>query len=127
VALVCLTTSFVDSKSIFLIKECFWLIVTTEEWDMRVTTGARKSLDEKLVKDITWAMRKHYSSKHKVRIVLDWLRRDDNIAELCCREGLSQGIYFKRLRDFMQVSPAKGHSLHCYDRRSKRSATEVVT
>jgi uncharacterized membrane protein len=35
-----------------LIGECFWLIVTTEEWKMRQTTGTRKSSGEKLVKDI---------------------------------------------------------------------------
>ncbi|MFT7370998.1 MAG: transposase [Octadecabacter sp.] len=77
-----------------------------------MTTGAFKSPDEKLVKDIMLAMRKHYSSKQKVRIVLDWLRCYDNIAKMFCHMGVFQGIYFKRLRDFMQVSPAKGHSLH---------------
>jgi hypothetical protein len=35
-----------------LISECSWLIVTTEEWKMRQTTGTRKSPGEKLVKDI---------------------------------------------------------------------------
>jgi hypothetical protein len=35
-----------------LIGESCWLIVTTEEWDMRQTTGIRKSPGEKLVKDI---------------------------------------------------------------------------
>ena len=40
------------SKQGNLIRECFWLLVTTEEWRMRQTTGTRKSPDEKLVKDI---------------------------------------------------------------------------
>lgn len=62
---------------------------------MRQTTGTRKSLGEKIVKDIKRATRKHYSSEEKIRIVLDGLRSEDSIAELCRREGISQGIYYK--------------------------------
>ncbi len=39
--------------------------------------------------------RKHYSSEEKIRIVLDGLRGEDSIAELCRREGISQSIYYK--------------------------------
>jgi transposase len=57
---------------------------------MRKTT---KSPCEKFVKDIKRARRKHYSSEEKIRIVLDGLRGEDRIAELCRREGVYQGIY----------------------------------
>ena len=50
---------------------------------MRQTTGTRKSPGEKRVKDIKRATRKQYSSKEKIRIVLDGLRGEDCIAELC--------------------------------------------
>ena len=50
---------------------------------MRQTTGMRKSPGEKLVKDIKRATRKQYSSEEKIRIVLDGLRGEDSIAELC--------------------------------------------
>ena len=73
-----------------MIRESFWLIVTTKEWKMRQTTGARKSPGEKIVKDIKRATRKQYSSEEKIRIVLDGLRGEDSIAELCRREGISQ-------------------------------------
>ena len=62
---------------------------------MRQATGKRKSPGEKIVKDIKRATRKHYSSEEKIRIVLDRLRGEDSIAELCRREGISQGIYYK--------------------------------
>jgi transposase len=62
---------------------------------MRQTTGTLKSPGEKIVKDIKRATRKHYSSEEKIRIVLDGLRGEDSIAELCRREGISQGIYYK--------------------------------
>ena len=67
---------------------------------MRKTT---KSLGEKIVKDIKRATRKHYSSEEKIRIVLDGLRGEDSIAELCRREGISQGIYYKWSKDFMEA------------------------
>ena len=62
---------------------------------MRQTTGTRKSPGEKIVNDIKRAARKQYSSEEKIRIVLDGLRGEDSIAELCRREGISQGIYYK--------------------------------
>ena len=69
---------------------------------MRQTTGTRKSPGEKIVNDIKRATRKHYSSEEKIRIVLDGLRGEDSIAELCRREGISQGIYYKWSKDFME-------------------------
>ena len=62
-----------------------------------------KSPDEKIVKDIKRATRKHYSSEEKIRIVLDGLRGEDSIAELCRREGISQGIYYKWSKEFMEA------------------------
>ena len=50
---------------------------------MRQTTGTRKSAGEKIVKDIKRATRKHYSSEEKIRIVLDGLRGEVSIAEVC--------------------------------------------
>jgi len=70
---------------------------------MRQTTGARKSPGEKIFKDIKRATRKQYSSEEKIRIVLDGLRGEDSIAELCRREGISQGIYYKWSKDFMEA------------------------
>ncbi len=67
---------------------------------MRKTT---KSPGEKIVKDIKRATRKHYPSEEKIRIVLDGLLGEDSIAELCRREGISQGIYCKWSKDFMEA------------------------
>ncbi|MEP4839528.1 MAG: IS3 family transposase [Paracoccaceae bacterium] len=67
---------------------------------MRKTT---RSPGEKVVKDIKRATRKQYSSEEKIRIVLDGLRGEDSIAELCRREGISQGVYYKWSKDFMEA------------------------
>ena len=42
---------------------------------------------DRLVKDIRRARRKPYSAEEKIRIVLEGLRGDDSLAELCRREG----------------------------------------
>ena len=54
---------------------------------MRQTTGTRKSPGEKIVKDIKRATRKHYSSEEKIRIVLDGLRGENSIDEICRPHG----------------------------------------
>ena len=69
---------------------------------MRPPIGTRKSPGAKIVKDIKRATRKQYSSEEKIRIVLDGLRGEDSIAELCRREGIAQGIYYKWSKDFME-------------------------
>ncbi len=43
----------------------------------------------KTVRDIRQATRRHYSAEEKSRIVLEGLRGEDSIAELCRREGIN--------------------------------------
>ena len=70
---------------------------------MRQTTGTGRRSSQKIVKDIKRATRKQYSCEEKIRIVLDGLRGEDSIAELCRREGISQGVYYKWSKDFMEA------------------------
>ena len=48
---------------------------------------------EQVVKDIRRATRKQYSAEEKIRIVLDGLRGEYSIAELCRREGIAESLY----------------------------------
>jgi hypothetical protein len=52
---------------------------------MRQQTRPLKEPAEKVVQDIRRATRKHYSAEEKIRIVLEGLRGEDSIAELCRR------------------------------------------
>ena len=56
-----------------------------------------------VVKDIRRATRKQYSAEEKIRIVLEGLRGEDSIAELCRKEGIAQGVYYKWSKDFMEA------------------------
>ena len=49
---------------------------------------------EQVVKDIRRATRRHFSAEDKIRIVLDGLRGEDSIAELCRKEGIAQSLYY---------------------------------
>lgn len=55
-----------------------------------------KAPAERVVKDIRRQTRRHFSAEDKIRIVLDGLRGEDSIAELCRREGIAQSLYCNR-------------------------------
>ena len=58
---------------------------------------------EKLVRDIRRATRRHFSAEDKIRIVLDGLRGEDNIAELCRKEGIAQNLYYRWSKEFLEA------------------------
>ncbi|MFC2085385.1 transposase, partial [Bacteroidota bacterium] len=47
--------------------------------------------------------RKKYSSEEKIRIVLDCLKGEDSIAEICRRECLSPNLYYRWSKDFLEA------------------------
>jgi transposase len=58
---------------------------------------------EKLVKAIHRRTRRKYSAEEKIRIVLEGLRGEDSIAELCRREGLNQNVYYRWSKEFLEA------------------------
>lgn len=52
----------------------------------------RRPSGERLVKDIRRATHRHFSAEDKLRILVDGLRGEDSIAELCRKEGIAQGL-----------------------------------
>lgn len=57
----------------------------------------------KTVRDIRRAARRHYSSEEKIRIVLEGLRGEDSIAELCRREGINSNVYYRWSKEFLEA------------------------
>lgn len=70
---------------------------------MRQKSTGKQTASEKLVKDIRRKTRKQYSAEEKIRIVLDGLRGESSIAELCRREGIAESIYYKWSKDFLEA------------------------
>jgi len=70
---------------------------------MRTKKSKSKQPAERVVKDIRRRTRRHFSAEDKIRIVLEGLRGDDSIAELCRREGIAQSLYYTWSKEFMEA------------------------
>jgi|TARA_B100001079_G_scaffold210360_1_gene184461 transposase len=70
---------------------------------MRQNTRTGGTSSEKTVKDIRRATRKQYSAEEKIRIVLDGLRGEETIAELCRQEGIAQSLYYSWSKEFLEA------------------------
>ena len=66
--------------------------------DDRAPEGA-----EKTVRDIRRATRRRFSAEDKIRIVLEGLRGEDSIAELCRKEGIAQNLYYRWSKEFLEA------------------------
>ena len=70
---------------------------------MRQKPGSKQSHGEKVVKGIRRGTRQQYSEQEKIRIVLDGLKGEDSIAELCRREGIAQSLYYSWSKEFLEA------------------------
>ena len=70
---------------------------------MRPKSSTPKSTAENVVKDIRRKTRRHFSAEDKIRIVLEGLRGDDSIAELCRKEGIAQSLYYTWSKEFLEA------------------------
>ena len=64
---------------------------------------SKKAPAERVVRDIRRKTRRQYSAEEKIRIVLEGLRGEESIAELCRREGIAQSIYYKWSKEFLEA------------------------
>ena len=62
-----------------------------------------KSTAERVVKDIRRKTRRLHSAEEKIRIVLEGLRGEDSIAELCRREGIATSLYYSWSKEFLEA------------------------
>jgi len=58
---------------------------------------------EKVVREIKRKTRRKFSSEEKIRIVLEGLRGEETIAELCRREGISPNLYYNWSKEFLEA------------------------
>ena len=70
---------------------------------MRQTLMPAKEPADAVVKEIRRATRRRFSAEDKIRIVLDGLRGEDSIAELCRREGIVQNLYYRWSKEFLEA------------------------
>ena len=70
---------------------------------MRQKSNSSAQSSEDIVKGIRRATRKRYSAEEKIRVVLDGLRGEMSIAELCRREGIAEGLYYSWSKEFLEA------------------------
>ena len=70
---------------------------------MRQKSETPHRSSEQVVKDIRRATRKQYSAEEKIRIVLDGLRGESSIAELCRREGIVESLYYSWSKELLEA------------------------
>ncbi len=58
---------------------------------------------DKTVRDIRRATRRKFSAEEKIRIVLEGLRGEETIAELCRKEGIAQNLYYRWSKEFLEA------------------------
>lgn len=64
---------------------------------------AKKSDSEARVREIRRKTRRRFSAEEKIRIVLDGLKGEDSVAELCRREGISPNLYYNWSKEFLEA------------------------
>jgi transposase len=65
--------------------------------------GTEKQSPESKVREIRRRTRRRYGAEEKIRIVLEGLRGEATIAELCRREGISPNLYYLWSREFLEA------------------------
>ena len=70
---------------------------------MRQKPGQLESSSERVVKGIRRATRRHHSAEDKIRVVLDGLRGEHSIAEICRREGIAESLYYSWSKEFLEA------------------------
>src|SRR5258708_11466532 len=79
---------------------------------MRQKSVPEKEPATEVVKKIRRATRRHFSAEDKIRIVLEGLRGEDSIAELCRREGIASSQYYGWSKEFLEAGKRRpaGHT-----------------
>jgi len=88
---------------------------------MRQKPETQKPPADKVMRDIRRRTRKQHSAEEKIRIVLEGLRGEDSIAELCRREGIATSLYYKWSKEFLEA----GKKRLAGDTARQASAPEV--
>ncbi|MGE0852709.1 MAG: transposase, partial [Hyphomicrobiaceae bacterium] len=70
---------------------------------MRQKSNTNAQSSEDIIKGIRRATRKCYSAEEKIRTVLDGVRGEMSIAELCRREGIAEGLYYSWSKEFLEA------------------------
>jgi len=78
---------------------------------------------ESKVREIRRKTRRKFSAEEKIRIVLEGLRGEESIAELCRREGIQPNLYYNWSKEFLEAGKRRLQG----DTKRQATAPEVTT
>ena len=84
---------------------------------------SQKKDPEAVVREIKRKTRRKFSSEEKIRIILDGLRGEESIAELCRREGISANLYYRWSKEFLEAGKRRLKG----DTKREATSGEVLT
>src|SRR5210317_653651 len=58
---------------------------------------------ESVVREIKRKTRRRFNSEEKIRIILEGLKAEDSIANICRREGIAPSMYYKWSKAFLEA------------------------
>jgi transposase len=61
----------------------------------------------KLIREVRAKTRRKFLAEDKIRIVLEGLRKEMPVSDLCRREGISSALYYSWLKDFMEAGKTR--------------------
>ena len=67
---------------------------------------------EQVVREIHRRTRRRFSAEEKIRIVLEGLRGEQSVAELCRREGLAPNLYYRWSKEFLEAGKEAAAGRH---------------
>jgi len=72
-------------------------------------SGASRSGEtaRELIRKTKRATRRRFPSEEKIRIVMEGMRGEMAVSELCRREGIQPTVYYKWLKDFMEAGKSR--------------------
>jgi transposase len=89
---------------------------------MKECAMSKKRDPEKVVREIKRKTRRKYSAEEKIRIVLEGLRGEESIAEICRREGISPNLYYNWSKEFLEA----GKRRLMGDTKREATSSEVI-
>ena len=66
-------------------------------------SNQKKQSTESAVREIRRRSRRKFSPEEKIRIVLEGLRGEESVADLCRREGIASNLYYRWSKDFLEA------------------------
>jgi transposase len=66
-------------------------------------TKEKKQSSEAAVREVRRRTRRKFAPEEKIRIVLEGLRGEQGVSELCRREGIAANLYYRWSKDFLEA------------------------